>query len=121
MQDEAATRFKDAVDLHLSALEWDAVGRWVAPRLDDGTTDNTLSDTREDAVRGQGAAANDHWYWQIAPDGVTAGEAEYGVRWARQCHAAGLTESQRAGQELIMPLPREDIAAQLRQLQRLSQ
>ena len=72
----------------------------MAPRLDDGTTDNTLYDTREDAVRGQGAAANDHWYWQIAPDGVTAGEAGYGVVWARRCHAAGLTESQRDGQEL---------------------
>jgi hypothetical protein len=72
-------------------------------------------------VTAQGARDNDSWYWQVAPDGVSLGEAEYGIAWARSCRKAGLTETQRLGQQLIMPLPREDIAAQLRQLQRLSQ
>lgn len=118
---EAARRFKDAVDLHLAALGWDAVGRWVAVSFDDGSTDNTLYDTREAAVAAQGARDNDYWFWQVAPDGVSAGEAAYGIQWARGCRQAGLTETQRLGRQLIMPLPREDIAAQLRQLQRLSQ
>jgi hypothetical protein len=118
---EAARRFKDAVDLHLSVLGWDAVGRWVAVSFEDGSTDNTLYAGRDEAVRAQGARDNDFWYWQVAPDGVSIGEAAYGIQWARSCRTAGLTETQRLGRQLIMPLPQEDIAAQLRQLQRLSQ
>ena len=120
MPDESARRFKDAVDLHLSALGWDAVGRWVAVSFSDGSTDGALYGTREEAVAAQGARDNDRWYWQVAPDGVSIGEAEYGIKWARASRQAGLTETQRLGHQLIMPLPREDIATQLRQLQRLS-
>jgi hypothetical protein len=121
MPSDAARRFKDGVNLHLAALGWDAVGRWVAVSFDDGSTDGTLYGTREDAVAAQGARGNDRWYWQVAPDGVSLTEAEYGIAWARRCRQADLTETQRVGRQLIMPLPREHIAAQLRQLQRLSQ
>lgn len=53
---DAAKRCADQVNLHYAANElgmWDAVGKWIAIKLEDGGSDGTAYDTKRDAVRHQ--------------------------------------------------------------------
>ena len=52
---EAAERMHDAIKLHFLVLSLEEMlsGRWVAIRLSDGGSDNTVYDTRADAMRFQ--------------------------------------------------------------------
>lgn len=52
---EAAYRMSDTIALHLAANSdiMNAVGKWAAFRLSDGSSDGILYDAREDAIRHQ--------------------------------------------------------------------
>ena len=74
---DAGQRIHDTVTLHILANpdRMAVVGKWCAFRLDDGRSDNTLYDTKDDAVRAQKGRSKDHCYLKITPDGITAHEA----------------------------------------------
>lgn len=51
---DAAKRMADNVNMHYAANElgaWDAVGKWIAYKLEDGSSDQVAYDTMADAVR----------------------------------------------------------------------
>jgi hypothetical protein len=55
---DVAKRAADNINVHVAAMTtggvgWDAIGKWVALRLSDGGSDQTLYDTKSDAVRHQ--------------------------------------------------------------------
>jgi hypothetical protein len=50
---DAARRASDAVNHHLLAIKEQAIGKWVAIRLVDGTSDMVLYDKKADAVAHQ--------------------------------------------------------------------
>lgn len=80
---DAARRIADAVSLHLTADPEGAAGRWLAFRLDDGTADPTLYDTRSDLIRAKGLFAK-HWgALKILPMGISYREAESYLRTSR--------------------------------------
>ena len=50
---DSSKRCADFVNLHWAALGFGSVGKWVAIRLRDGSSDGVLYDTKRDAVRHQ--------------------------------------------------------------------
>lgn len=73
---DAAKRMSDTVNLHLVAASdiLDVVGKWVAFKLEDGTTDGSLYDRKDDAVSHQSIPKR-CCYLKITPDGITEKDA----------------------------------------------
>lgn len=96
---DAAKRFSDAVNLHISAQGDAAIGRWVAVKLSDGSSDGNLYDSRPDAVRHQ---INDPWcfYAHVQPGGLGVKEAWIVLSYARQAKKAGVIFAE---EEAIVP------------------
>ena len=120
---DSARRFSDDVALHLVARGFDAVGLWVAWPLSDETAKgyhSELYDSREDAMRDKKSNVDFYLYFQIPPDGLTPKEAAIGIQWHRALYDANSRPSQLGGNELIMPLGNEQIAGQLKSLQRIA-
>lgn len=118
---DAARHASDAVNLHLAAIKFDAVGRWVAVRLMDGHSDGTLYDTKREAVR--------HQLWErlcayvcIPPTGMTACQAESFLAMNRRLYSAGFRlvdpDAAHGGREVIPRLTRRDQAGALASLRR---
>jgi hypothetical protein len=80
-------RIKHAMDTHAVAK---SVG-WVAFRLADGTSpdSNTVYERRVDCVKHQGWDRDNVIYLDIQPDGMSFGEAEAVLSFARSLHDAG--------------------------------
>jgi len=74
---DAATRIKDTVSLHLVAASdvFDAVGQWCAFKLADGTGDNTLYPSKDEAINHQHGNPKDYCYLRITPDGISVKDA----------------------------------------------
>lgn len=122
LQADDAKRLSDICNLHLSAGGFDVVGKWFRVRLADGTTDdaNALYDSREEAIRSVRTNPNLYLFQFVPVDGITPREAAMILQWARAAYDAGMTPTQTEGAELITPLPNEQRAIQLRQLQRMA-
>ncbi|MFF8495187.1 hypothetical protein ACF06O_30665 [Streptomyces albidoflavus] len=85
----AVQRLCDAVNLHWQAQGSDAVGKYVAIRLEDGRSpDGALYDTRADAARVQ----PDPWcfYVKVTPGGIQPREGWVVLGYARQAKKAGV-------------------------------
>lgn len=110
---DAAKRCADAVNLHRFALGYAAVGRWVAVRLADGSSDGTLYDTKHDAIRHQ---ADEYLcaYIRLVPRAMSVCAAESVLRWHRMSYDAGAhrnlvdASDPRGGRELIPRITTED-------------
>lgn len=115
----AARRCSDAVNLHVSALGFDAAGKWVAVRLADGSSDGTLYDKKRDAVRHQ-SDEKLCAYVCIPPSGMNPCRAESFIKMSRMAYDAGFRladpDDKHGGRELITPVMREDHARQLARL-----
>jgi len=74
---DAATRIKDTVSLHLVAASdlMDVVGHWCAFKLRDGTGDNTLYPSKDEAISHQLGNPKDYCYLRITPDGISVKDA----------------------------------------------
>lgn len=100
---DRARHCADAVNLHLQAIGFDAVGKWVAVKLADGKSDGALYDTREDAKRHQ--LNEKHCaYIFIPPDGMTARQAEKFLGYVEKLYAAGFEPMQNVDKVPIIPL-----------------
>lgn len=119
MHSDAARRCSDAVNLHVSALGFDARRKWVAVRLADGSSDGVLYDTRRDAVRHQ---PNERLaaYVRIAPGGMSVCAAESFLSFNRRAYDAGFRltdpDDRNGGRQIIPRLTREDQARQMARL-----
>jgi hypothetical protein len=74
---DAAKRISDTVALHLTAANdlVDCVGCWCAFKLEDGTSDGAIYDTKNDAIYHQLGNSKDYCYLKIPPDGITVKDA----------------------------------------------
>lgn len=113
---DAAKRISDTFSLHRIADPIGNVGKWFACAIQDGTTDNTLYDSRVDAIRHQ---HHNEWYYayiQIVPSQMTVCAAEMFLSGVRKTYEArkGLMDrdSPNGGLEIIPRLTVEDQRAQ---------
>lgn len=118
---DAARRASDAVNLHYAAIGTDAIGKWVAIRLADGSSDGVLYDRKRDAVRHQPdekLAA----YVRIRPGGMNVCAAESFMKMSRMAYDAGFRladpDARHGGLDLIPRLTREDQGRQMAALGR---
>lgn len=109
---DAAKRVYDAYSLHRMAAGRDAYGKWMACALADGRSDNTLYDSRGDAVRHQHHNEDRYIFVPVRPGAFTPCDAEVLLKCHRQLAAtqkAMLDRDHRAGgRQIIRRLTVED-------------
>jgi hypothetical protein len=117
---DAAKRASDAYNLHRVADPHGSIGKWIAVRLSDGTTDDTLYDSKQDAVRGQHHNEDYYAFVQVGPWSFTPQYAETFLKINRRMYDKGLRLADRdhsgGGRDLIRRVTREDQFNQLRSM-----
>jgi hypothetical protein len=102
---DSARRMADAINLHWTAQQWDAIGKWVAFRLSDGSSDGILYDTKQDAVRMQFHEMQCA-YVRIIRDQMSVCEAQIMLEVSRRAYDAGFRltdpDSRSGGRELLV-------------------
>lgn len=112
---DAAKRIADAYMLHRTAgagLGLDHVGKVLAARLDDGSSDGVLYDSKRDAARHQHHNEKYFAYLRIGREGMSVCDAASLLKIHRDAFAAGLDftdpDDGMFGAELIPRLTTED-------------
>lgn len=95
---DAAKRCADGVNLAIAAKGTEAVGRWLAVKLGDGSVDQTLYDHQADAVGAMWPNERLYCYLRIPRQWLTLCEAESYLRLNRMRYDAGMD---------VMPDPRD--------------
>lgn len=110
---EAGKRMADALNAHV-VFTAGSFGRWVAIRLEDGSSDGVLYDTRADAIRHQ---LHDTlcWYEPIRPSSYSPDECALLLVYARAAYDAGW-RPERDAPAPILPVRHEDGVRKIRQL-----
>lgn len=74
---DAGKRLADGVSLALLSETdvMDVVNKWMTFKLEDGSTNHVLYDTKDEAVRDMKGRSKDHCYLKITPDGITQKDA----------------------------------------------
>lgn len=73
---------------HFAAIGDDCIGKWIALKLADGSSDMELYDTKETAVRHQ-TYENQCAYMKITPDGTTPRLAETFLKFCEDLYDNG--------------------------------
>lgn len=117
---DAAKNARDNINLHYASVGWDAVGKFVAIALQDGSSDHNLYDTKRDAVRHQ---SNEFlfMYVKIVPSQITECEAQILLDFHRKAYENGFRladpDSRNGGRNLIVRgRPVETVTEQLSRL-----
>lgn len=112
---DSAKRASDAVNLHLAALGFAAFKKWVALRLQDGSSDGVLYDTRREAVVHQ-LDEQLCAYVRLPPTRMTPCSAEAFLKFTRDAYRSGFRltdpDHRTGGRDLIPRLTSRDQAAQ---------
>lgn len=87
---DEARRASDIINLHLLADQSGNVGRWVAIRLSDGSSDNVLYDCKCDAKIHQ-LHEKQCVYVQIQPTGLSAKDAHILIQMYRDMYDKNMT------------------------------
>ncbi len=115
---DAAKRLSDIYNLHRIGAGWNAVGKWFASRLDDGSSDDTLYDTRAECVRHQRHDEQFYTWIKIVPSSMNVCDAEIMLRTARTLYEKGIRiadpDHKNGGMDVIKRSSAEDQFAQLR-------
>jgi hypothetical protein len=102
---DSARRMADTVNLHWTAQQWDAIGKWVAVRLSDGGSDGVLYDRKADAVRHQ-FSEYQCAYVRIIRDQMSVCEAHTFIEVSRRAYDAGFRltdpDSRSGGRDLLL-------------------
>lgn len=116
---DAAARISDEFAMHRTADPYGSVGKWLAFRLEDGSSDHTLYDSRPAAVR----HCPDYRHWlfiQVGPWTCTPTEAAALLTANRKLVAAGYKSSDGTdslgGRDIIKRSTARDQYRQLRAL-----
>ena len=112
----AAHRLSDLYNMHLVADRFN-VGRWIAVRLSDGTSDGVVYDHRREAVKHQ-LHESLCAYVQIRPHQMTVQEAASVLKFYRFAYTSGFRVTDPEGPELIMPITTQELSSQIRRLAR---
>lgn len=115
---DAAKRMSDTYNLHRIGAGDDAIGKWFAAALHDGTTDDVLYDSKRDAVIHQHHDEQWYTYIKINPMSSNPCEMEVMLKTARSLYDKGLRMAdptdKRGGLDVIKRLSVEDQMAQAR-------
>lgn len=115
---DAAKRVADIYNLHRIGRGLNAVGKWVAVALSDGHSDDTLYDSKRDAVIHQRHNEKYYAFVCITPSDMKVCEAEVVLRKNRELYDKGLRWSdpdhKHGGPEVIKRLTVEDELASIR-------
>lgn len=109
---DAAKRFCDTYNLHKIGAGSAANGKWIAIALHDGSSDDTLYDSKRDAVRHQ--RHNEQWYAFICivPPSMKYCDAEVMLDVHRRMYDAGLRmtdpDHKHGGMDVIKRVTVED-------------
>jgi hypothetical protein len=115
---DAAKRFCDTYNLHKIGAGRASLGKWIAVRLSDGSSDDTLYDDKREAVTHQ--HHNEHLYAFvcIAPPTMKVCDAEVLIRTHRKMYDAGMRmtdpDHRHGGMDLITRLTQSDQLAMAR-------
>lgn len=112
--EDAAKRVSDGMNLFAATGDFDTLFRsFVAFKLEDGSTDYVLYDSREDAIR---VTRNGPPVMVLstreAPGGMPVKEALAVLTYHRALHDAGIDQNR----AMIIPLERDQVGRQLRQI-----
>jgi hypothetical protein len=86
---DAAKRVNDTYNLHRIADPYGNLGYWIACALADGTSDNTLYESKQHAIRHQHHNENYYTFIQIVPSTMTPCIAEVTLKVARMAYNKG--------------------------------
>lgn len=111
-----AHRFADVHNMHLLA-DHSNVGRWIAVRLADGTSDGVVYDHRREAVAHQ-LHESLCAYVKINPKVMSVQEAASVLKFYRFAYDSGHRVIDPEGPELIMPITTQELHSQIRRLAR---
>jgi hypothetical protein len=117
---DEAKRVSDEYGLHRVADPHGSIGRWIACRLTDGTSDHVLYDSKSDAVAHQHHDERFYTFIQLGPWPMTPVEAQTRLDVDRRMYDAGLRLADKGakngGMDMIRRVSQEDQLAQLRSL-----
>lgn len=112
---DSAKRLTDTYNLHrVSAglLNFDVLRKWFAVRLSDGTSDQVLYDTKQEAIRHQHHNEQQYAFICIAPSSMNVCEAEVTMKTHRTLYDKGLRmvdpDSRTGGKDWIKRTSVED-------------
>lgn len=115
---DAARRFADEYNLHRIGDQYGSVGKWIAVRLDDGSSDHVLYDTKQDAIRHQHHNEKFYAFVRIVPTTMNVCDAEIYLGSLRKLYDAGFRltdpDNRHGGPDVIKRITREDQFAQMR-------
>lgn len=110
--EDAAKRISDIYNLHRLGMGDASIGRWFAARLNDGTSDDTLYDSKRDAVRHQHHDEQFFTFIKIGPYAMTPCDAAVMLKTNRTLHDKGIRladpDHKRGGLDLIKRVTIED-------------
>lgn len=103
---DAAKRISDTVSLHLVATTdlMENVGKWCAFKLEDGTSNNDIYDTKDDAIRFQKSDPRLFCYLQITPDGISPKDAWHFLKASRWVSKVQGYMDTTAPEEIVNPV-----------------
>lgn len=115
---DAAKRMADTWNLHKIGAGYDAIGKWIAVALADGTSDDVLYDNKVAAVRHQRHNEQYFAFLKIGPPSMTECDAEVMIETHRRMYKAGMRmadpDHKHGGPDLITRLTVSDQLAQSR-------
>lgn len=115
---DAARRVADEFNMHRVADPYGSIRKWCAFRLEDGSTDHVLYDSKSDAIRHQHHNEQYYMFVCIAPTTMNYCDAEIMLAMHRRMYANGVRltdpDDARGGRDVIRRAAREDMKAQLR-------
>lgn len=115
---DAAKRLVNTYQMHRMADPIGNIGRWFAIAIADGTSDNTLYDSRRDAITHQHHNEQYYAFAQIVPSDMNTCDAELYLSGVRKTYEARKNlmdrEHPNGGLDIIPRLAVEDQRAQLR-------
>jgi hypothetical protein len=119
---DAAKRVSDTYNLHRMADPFNSHGKWIAVALADGTSDQVLYDTKQQAILHQGHNEQYYAFVGIAPHTMTVCEAETFLRTVRTLYDRGLRladpDHRGGGRDVIKRASREDQQSLMRTITR---
>jgi hypothetical protein len=114
---DPAKRCADKVNLVIAAEGTEAVGKWLAVRLDSGDCDLTVYPHQADAVRAMMPYEREHCYIRVPRQWITQCEAESFLRFNRMRYDAGMG-TMPDPRDVIRPLTRNGHQRQMEQFAR---
>jgi hypothetical protein len=111
---DAAKRLSDTYRLHRLADHFGSIGHWFAVSLGDGSGDNCLYPSKDEAISHQHHNEENCAFVQIVPSDMTVCDAEMYLKIYRRLREAGIRVTN--PKQMIPRLTREDMGSQMRSI-----